>query len=759
MPRWVLWLLWIGCTVILLLCYAWVLPVLLPVPLTPTPLPTAATATAQPSTTVTATATAAAPQSTATVLPTPTSSATPSPTVPAPTLAPLPNSAIITDLRKPVLVDRSMGRLYAAGVYQGREQTIALSSRDVRPLAAYDITGALALDGKNGWLYVDRAAQGFAVLRLDTGMQTALVPLPVTGLSTPPAPLADSVHGLALAFRNATVLFVDPQQGQVVRAWAADVRNAPGSCSTSTGPLPIQDALLDAPHGILYLEFVTYSCVPYTGYTIVAYDLATGAEIGRTSGSGPTGQATVGDGVLYGSSWNRMGSGNRWSWKPGEAAIDSSGWRNGFAHLFVDPKRQRVLEAAGGDVWVHDARNMRLAMIGSAPVKGDLVALDPETDNVFFLQGGQLLVRSAGAIASSPPQGMVAAAVPTQPLRSLIAAAGLGEEVFHFGIWQAEQTGTCWALNQTPGKLYVSSDGGNVWHHPTSGMDTTCANVTTAAVSPDFGADRTVWVGLLGLGLFRTIDGGNMWQSVGTGLSSQGWRQIWLSPAVAKDRTMLALATTGTLYRSTDTGVSWEPLDEKPCALAMSSEFGEDRTLLGAFTVESDGSQMIELRLSQDAGDTWSRVSEGTQGEQVHWLGMAPLFAKWRIAFLWDGQGALLRTADGGAHWQTVLTTPAPDYDLFSASPPLVFAPGDEEHRTVYLVVSWSEAQGDDQTLRGKLYRSTDGGLTWAALRLPASVQATAIALSPHYQLDARVFIGTSDGRVLTLLASALESE
>jgi photosystem II stability/assembly factor-like uncharacterized protein len=213
---------------------------------------------------------------------------------------------------------------------------------------------------------------------------------------------------------------------------------------------------------------------------------------------------------------------------------------------------------------------------------------------------------------------------------------------------------------------------------------------------------------------------------------------------------MLAQSVSGELYRTLDAGGLWELLEARPSVWAASPEFAQDGTLLGAFWTTLDERQRTELRLSRNRGHTWQSLTVLAPDTRVHWLGLAPLFDTWGVAFLWDSHGVLHRSSDGGVTWQTVLSTATPDYDLFAASAPLVFAPGDEQRRHLYLVATHTEL-GDEARVVGELYRSQDGGQTWRRMVLPSGVQATSIALSPHYLQDRLLFVGAADGRVVAL--------
>ncbi len=86
-------------------------------------------------------------------------------------------------------------------------------------------------------------------------------------------------------------------------------------------------------------------------------------------------------------------------------------------------------------------------------------------------------------------------------------------------------------------------------------------SVAALAMSPGYVNDHTVFAGLRGRGVYRTLDGGFSWQSAG--LPDQVVIDLAISPAFAADRTIFAavgLPTTGfNVYRSTDGGATWQP--------------------------------------------------------------------------------------------------------------------------------------------------------------------------------------------------------
>jgi hypothetical protein len=83
-------------------------------------------------------------------------------------------------------------------------------------------------------------------------------------------------------------------------------------------------------------------------------------------------------------------------------------------------------------------------------------------------------------------------------------------------------------------------------------------SVAALAMSPDYASDHTVWAGLRGHGVYRSVDGGGTWQPLG--LSDQVIVDLAVSPNFAVDHTLFAATGLGAsgymVYRSTDGGAT-----------------------------------------------------------------------------------------------------------------------------------------------------------------------------------------------------------
>ncbi len=309
-------------------------------------------------------------------------------------------------------------------------------------------------------------------------------------------------------------------------------------------------------------------------------------------------------------------------------------------------------------------------------------------------------------------------------------------------------------------------------------------SVSALALSPDYPADHTVFAGLRGQGVYRTINGGQSWQQV----SPDGWVVVDLSisPAYADDGTIFAshgLWTSGYhVHRSSDEGISWQEVtpawtgQPSPPHLAISPDLASDKTVyvVGGY----------QTFVSTDGGDTFVQAGGWFTGHNVTELAFSPAFAADQTLFaLVPGEG-LYKSTDGGTTWN--LTGLAGDLSAFAISPDyandqmllaiggagqlyistdgghnwvpgaLTLAPGG----THTLLFSPTFGSADRIILAASSadpgpYRSDDGGLTWTPVGwydpgnpysgfVGGSVYA--LALAPNNALDAAAFAGTSGG-------------
>jgi len=689
----------------------------------------------------------------ATYQPTPSATAisTPSPTARPRTAAPSTATASPTVLAEPISIsgplqiDGAGGRIYTPCQIGGRERTCVLGTKDGALLATWEISGSLALDAGRGWLYVDRAEAGLAVVEASRGEVLRRIALPYRERPVRPiypSPQADPAAGQALAFRENVVYVIDAERGEITRQIPFDVPVG-DRCRQMDGPLGISWSAYDSARRLLYLDFVTYSCIPWIGHSIVSYDMNKGAEIWR-GGVTSRGAEDVApwDGYLYGIGWFRMGVGYRWMWKDGQSLGASSHWTYPVAGLAVDAQRGLLYQGSAERLHVFELPDMRLAFVTALSSTGYVAGYDERTDNLYLLDEGRIRVVPAARIQRPSGQALEASAMPTTTLRSLILSPTWAEDHTLFGLWEEATLLTpCWVFGVHGGPLLLSRDGGNSWLKPVGGLLDGCSSVQSLGVSPDYGRDGTLLANIVGLGLHRSTDGGRLWAPSSEGLGNLDVREILFSPTYAKDETVFLVASDlGFLYRSADGGRTWQYLGEHCESVALSPEFGEDRTLLGTWFSYPNNQKQVELRVSRDGGEQWESLGGGPARE-FKLVGLAPLFAKWRVVFGY-GDGTLYRSSDGGASWQGVLSAPGLE------PMQMAFAPEMETNRPVFLVAREASAtQPGGQG--GRIYRSGDGGQTWAAVELAEGAVPLSVVVSPNYAQDGTLFVGTADARVV----------
>lgn len=287
--------------------------------------------------------------------------------------------------------------------------------------------------------------------------------------------------------------------------------------------------------------------------------------------------------------------------------------------------------------------------------------------------------------------------------------------------------GTVTALAVVPGEpdrvlagtergVYLSTDRGATWQ--LAGLEGRAVNAL--AVAPSDGdviyvADRSN--GWDAGQMFRSTDGGRTWSPcaplpwLAAGTGSPVGLDIAVHPARA--RTVL-VASKHALFRSRDGGASWQPLGCGYCR-AVAVDAASPDTYYAAFAPRSTRDSCDGVWVSRDAGATWEPASAGLErsrpgGRSGHAMidrifvlpGEGPPLLATTLAASGVGEDrtGLVRSRDGGRHWETVLELPTPPSVL-----------GDE--RAVLAMVPGDAAQIFLATFASGVRRSRDGGASW----------------------------------------------
>lgn len=306
----------------------------------------------------------------------------------------------VSGILEPLLIHSERGRIYAQAQVDGVPRTAVLSVADGRLLASYELSGRLALDRAHNRLVVDQGAAGLAILDAETGSLLATVGLPAAE-SRQAAPQVDSTSGVIYAFRDKSVYVIDGSSGRIERTVEPNIGTI--VCGEPGGPAVISESLYDQVHQKLYLTFITYICTPSVGVSIVAFDAATMAELGR-QGAEIRYQAVAFGDNLYGTSVSRLGPISYWAWnEAGEWFDEGNEYEGNLAGITADWGRQLVYEAVGSQVRIIDPGTRQVINRVDVPLlasDGRLVGHDPISDNLYFLVGGgRLEVWAAGNLS------------------------------------------------------------------------------------------------------------------------------------------------------------------------------------------------------------------------------------------------------------------------------------------------------------------------------------------------------------------------
>jgi photosystem II stability/assembly factor-like uncharacterized protein len=245
--------------------------------------------------------------------------------------------------------------------------------------------------------------------------------------------------------------------------------------------------------------------------------------------------------------------------------------------------------------------------------------------------------------------------------------------------------------------LYVSQDGGASWWKPVIGGRSSEA-VLAVAVTGDRWLVGTI------RGLFISDDGGRQWRQVGGGLAEAG---VVISIEVGRRRGSVIYVGTERqgVYRSDDGGRQWRAINEGlPHAV-------------GAAPVTPVQHVVIDPRDEQ-------------------------------VAYASTEVYGIYKTSDGGQRWRAI-NEGLPGLQPYRTYQPWL-AVDQERPEVIYSVIGYPV---HSHRVKNKVYRSTNGGQTWAAIwDLPANVWVTSLAVNPNNREE--VVVGY-DGGVVVVPAAA----
>ena len=167
----------------------------------------------------------------------------------------------------------------------------------------------------------------------------------------------------------------------------------------------------------------------------------------------------------------------------------------------------------------------------------------------------------------------------------------------------------------------------------------------------------------------------------------------------------------GGVWRTEDAGVSWRPLTDRECSLAMGALALDpvDPDIVYAGTGEqhfsADSYYGCGILRSSDGGESWTRLGEGVFTGPTGGTTISRIVVDSATAGTLDATTVYAATADGlfistdsGSGWTKVLDGVVTDVLVHAGDREVLFA---------------ALAEGEEKTGHATLHRSGDGGLTW----------------------------------------------
>ena len=346
-------------------------------------------------------------------------------TIPVPVFGTTPTSVItaptpVPDIRnivEPLLIDGEAGRIYASANVDGQPKSVLLSATDGSLLAVYPYSGRLALDQNHHLLLVDQGVAGITVVDSASGKGLGKLELPVSAESAAD-PQVDPKNGYAYIFRKGTVYALDVRAGIVVISKTLSLPFL--VCGQAQGNADIKHSFYDSVSSTLYMSLNTWSCNGFFRDTILVYDASTLNELGQFE-TASVYQAVAFAGSLYGTSQDtRLRIHDYWAHRNnktwflegvGGSVVEMGG-------IVIDQKRELLYEDVGEHEHAQDPninkqirisstttrQLLKTVTINDLPVKNArLVGHDAYTDNLYFLEGGKLVIAPTTSILPVAP--------------------------------------------------------------------------------------------------------------------------------------------------------------------------------------------------------------------------------------------------------------------------------------------------------------------------------------------------------------------
>ena len=291
--------------------------------------------------------------------------------------------------------------------------------------------------------------------------------------------------------------------------------------------------------------------------------------------------------------------------------------------------------------------------------------------------------------------------------------------------------------------LYRMAVGDDQWEPATRGLPEAPA-IRAIAAHPE--CPGTVYVGTQH-GPYRSTDHGEHWERLD--IADHGW-PVW---SLAFDRCDSRVLNAGyencEIFRSDDGGEHWRhlPVMVRFPEVTMAPGANPAKRVLGLAINPANRNEIygaIEVGgviRSLDGGEHWENMSHGQylNDDTVDMHGV--LIVRWRPGMIFAiSRAGLFSSADRGEHWTSARLEPL-NAKGQTYCRDIREVPGDP--KTIW-VAAWANFQSEV----GALFRSTDGGASWARVDMGVKPETTVFALAFDERQPERMYCATTVGEV-----------
>ncbi|HVQ74099.1 MAG TPA: hypothetical protein VMT79_01020 [Candidatus Binatia bacterium] len=293
--------------------------------------------------------------------------------------------------------------------------------------------------------------------------------------------------------------------------------------------------------------------------------------------------------------------------------------------------------------------------------------------------------------------------------------------------------------------LYRMAVGDDRWELATRGLP---AAPTIRAIAPHPEHPETVYVGTQH-GPYRSTDHGETWERLD--VPDHG-SAVWSLVFDPRDSSVLYAGYENCeIFRSEDGGERWRqlPVTVRFPEVTVGPGANPAKRVLRLAASPVDSSELyaaIEvggILRSRDGGEHWENMSHGQylNDDTVDMHGV--LVGRWRPGMvLAIGRAGLFRSTDRGEHWASARLEPLnPKGQTYCRD--IREVPGDP--KTI-----WVAAGANFQSDVGVLFRSADGGMTWARVDMGVEPRTTMFAIAFDGRQPRRMYCATSGGEVFS---------